>query len=145
MGEGAVHWLAGANQPAQPAKPARPPHTRVHLPPRARTRPRRARPTVSGQRRRVVGMRARRRHDLPLRLWTALARSPFSPPPRAHPPAFSLALSPPPVSTAPSPAIGAPRAPSSLFPMPRRLPAPPSTSPSSTLASACSDVLSSRR
>ena len=46
---------------------------------------------------------------------------------------------------APPPAIGASRAPSAWFPALRRLPAPPSTSPSSAFVFACSDVTSSRR
>ena len=54
---GAVHWRAGANQPAQPAKPARPPRAASTPLPRARTRPRRARPIVSGQQRRMDSMR----------------------------------------------------------------------------------------
>jgi len=114
MGEGAVHWRAGANKLAQPAKSARPPRARIHslLPrsdsatPRAPNRVRTAAP----------------RH------WHAHSPTPRPPPPPVDRAsalailALSLAFSRLcPACTAPPPAIGAPRASSALFQAPRRL------------------------
>jgi len=94
-GKGAVHWRAGANQPAQPAKPAQPARAAsTSIPARSDTAapraPDRVRPTAP-----------RGRHALlagattPPPLWTAPPPPPFSPPPGARSLALSRAFSPP--------------------------------------------------
>jgi hypothetical protein len=93
---GAVHWRAGANQPAQPAKPAQADRAASTPSPRAlghgraaRARPRQADGAA------WTACAARRRHDPPPPLRTAPPPSPFSPPPGARPLALSRALLPP--------------------------------------------------
>ena len=145
-GKGVVHWRAGANQPAQPAKPAQACPRRVHLPPRAlgHGRAARARPCQANSAA-WTSCAARRRHDLPLRCGQRhLLRHSRLHPVRALSPSLSLSHLRS-ARTAPPPAIGPPRAPFALFPALRRLPAPPSTSPSSAFVFTCSDVTSSRR
>jgi len=89
--------LAGRRQPTGPASEASPGHPAPRPPPspRARTWPCRARSTVSGQQRRVDGMRGSPApRPPPPTLWTAPAPLPLSPPPHARSLALSPALSP---------------------------------------------------
>ena len=76
---GAIHWRAGANQPAQPAKPARTSSRPRLPPPPTRARVGRARPTALGPRRCVDGMRDLAGATTSPPPVDAPAHSPFSP------------------------------------------------------------------
>jgi len=145
MREGAVHWRAGANQPAQPAKAARPPRARIpsflslghgrapRMPDSvtaAAPRGRHARPAGATTSPSASGQLKRAHHFLSYSVRTISLSLALSPQLRAHRTAarhWSSQVS------------------SALFQAHCDLSAPSSTSPSSAFASACSDEIFSLR